>query len=223
MKKRILMAGMLLTAAIVFGGCGQENTARAQQESTGQTMEAEAPKTQKQETTEERADVTDPGQENTGIASSEITEEEAKSIAFQDAGIEEAQVTGVRVHQEYDDGREKYEVDFYADNREYDYDIDCSTGEILSKDSEIERDFGQGEVSQEAQEVAGTITREEALKIVLERVEGATEQDVRMELEKDDGYWRYEGEVYYNQREYEFELNAETGEVLEWSEEGIDD
>lgn len=223
MKKRILISGMLLTAAIVFGGCGQESAARTQQESTGQTMEAEAPKTQKQETTEERADVTDSGQENTGTASSKITEEEAKSIAFQDAGIEEAQVTGVRVHQEYDDRREKYEVDFYADNREYDYDIDCGTGEILSKDSEIERDFGQGEVLQGSQEVSGTITREEALKIVLERVEGATEQDVRMELEKDDGYWRYEGELYYNQREYEFELNAETGEVLEWSEEGIDD
>lgn len=223
MKKRILISGMLLTAAIIFGGCGQESAARTQQESTGQTMKAEAPKTQKQETTEEGADVTHSGKENTATASSEITEEEAKSIAFQDAGIEEAQVTGVRVHQEYDDGREKYEVDFYVDNREYDYDIDCGTGEILSKDSEIERDFGQGEASQGTQEVSGTIIREEALKIVLERVEGATEQDVRMELEKDDGYWRYEGDIYYNQREYEFELNAETGEVLEWSEEGIDD
>ena len=208
MKKRILISGMLLTAAIIFGGCGQESAARTQQESTGQTMKAEAPKTQKQETTEEGADVTHSGKENTATASSEITEEEAKSIAFQDAGIEEAQVTGVRVHQEYDDGREKYEVDFYADNREYDYDIDCGTGEILSKDSEIERDFGQGEASQGTQEVSGTITREEALKIVLERVEGATEQDVRMELEKDDGYWRYEGDIYYTQREYEFELNA---------------
>ena len=29
----------------------------------------------------------------------------------------------------------------------------------------------------------------------------------------------YEGEIYYNQTEYEFELNAQTGEVLEWSEE----
>lgn len=223
MKKRILISGMILTAAIIFGGCGQESAARTQQESTGQTMEAEAPKTQKQETTEEGADVTHSGKENTATASSEITEEEAKSIVFQDAGIEEAQVTGVRVHQEYEDGREKYEVDFYADNREYDYDIDCGTGEILSKDSEIERDFGQGETSQGTQEVSGTITREEALKIVLERVEGATGQDVRMELEKDDGCWRYEGDIYYNQREYEFELNAETGEVLEWSEEGIDD
>ena len=42
----------------------------------------------------------------------------------------------------------------------------------MSKDSEIERDFGQGEASQGTQEVSGTITREEALKIVLERVEG---------------------------------------------------
>ena len=71
---------------------------RQQQESTGQTMETEAPKTKKQETTEEGRGSTDSGKGSTGTASSKITEEEAKSIAFQDAGIEEAQVTGVRVH-----------------------------------------------------------------------------------------------------------------------------
>lgn len=225
MKKRILISGMLLTAAIIFGGCGQESAARTQQESTGQTMKAEAPKTQKQETTEEGADVSaaDAGKENVGTVSSEITEEEAKSIALKDAGVEEAQVAGIRVNQEYDDGKQKYEVDFYVENREYDYDIDVVTGEILSVDFEIENDFLDGSVPKGQQETSGAIAREEALKIVLERVEGATEQDVRMELEKDDGYWKYEGEIYYNQREYEFELNGETGEVLEWSEEGIDD
>ena len=59
-------------------------------------------------------------------SASKLTEEEVKSIAFQDAGVEEANVTGIRIHQEYDDGREKYEIDFYVDNREYDYDIDSN-------------------------------------------------------------------------------------------------
>ena len=40
-----------------------------------------------------------------------------------------------------------------------------------------------------------------------------------MKLDHDDGYLKYEGEVYYNGVEYEFELNAQTGDVLEWSEE----
>lgn len=67
------------------------------------------------------------------------------------------------------------------------------------------------------------ISRDEAVKIVLAKVSGATEQNLEMELEKDDGYWKYDGEIKYNGREYEFELSAETGKILEWSNEPIDD
>lgn len=205
-----------MTAAILMGGCGQNEGAKTQQESTGQVMEAKAPKTQKENT--EKNDVSK--EEN---SASKLTEEEVKSIAFQDAGVEESQVTKIRVHQEYDDGRDKYEVDFYVDNREYDYDIDSNTGEILSKDSEIEDDFMNQDASGTQPTDSQVISKEKALEIVLARVEGAGEENVRMELEKEDKYWKYEGEILYNQREYEFELNGETGEILEWSEEGMND
>lgn len=205
-----------MTAAILMGGCGQNEGAKTQQESTGQVMEAKAPKTQKENT--EKNDVSK--EEN---SASKLTEEEVKSIAFQDAGVEESQVTKIRVHQEYDDGRDKYEVDFYVDNREYDYDIDSNTGEILSKDSEIEDDFMNQDASGTQPTDGQVISKEKALEIVLARVEGAGEENVRMELEKEDKYWKYEGEILYDQREYEFELNGETGEILEWSEEGMND
>lgn len=205
-----------MTAAILMGGCGQNEGAKTQQESTGQVMEAKAPKTQKENI--EKNDVSK--EEN---SASKLTEEEVKSIAFQDAGVEESQVTRIRVHQEYDDGRDKYEVDFYVDNREYDYDIDSNTGEILSKDSEIEDDFMNQDASGTQPTDGQVISKEKALEIVLARVEGAGEENVRMELEKEDKYWKYEGEILYNQREYEFELNGETGEILEWSEEGMND
>lgn len=228
MKKRMLAASTILAAAILMGGCGQNEGAKTQQESTGQVMEAKAPKTQKENTSNDDASENAVAKENTTTvkeenSTSQLTEEEAKSIAFQDAGVEEANVTGIRIHQEYDDGREKYEIDFYVDNREYDYDIDSNTGEILSKDSEIEDDFENRGASETQQTDGNVLSREKALEIVLARVEGAGEENVRMELEKDDGYWKYEGEILYNQREYEFELNGETGEVLEWSEEGMDD
>jgi len=83
---------------------------------------------------------------------------------------------------------------------------------------------GQNEGAKTQQESTGqVISKEKALEIVLARVEGAGEENVRMELEKEDKYWKYEGEILYNQREYEFELNGETGEILEWSEEGMND
>ena len=51
------------------------------------------------------------------------------------------------------------------------------------------------------------------------KVPGATENDLRIELDYDDGRYRYEGDIIYQQVEYDFEINADTGEVIEWSEE----
>ena len=57
---------------------------------------------------------------------------------------------------------------------------------------------------------------EEAAALALERVSGATQNDLRMNLDFDDGYETYEGDIIYNQIEYEFEIDAATGKFLEW-------
>ena len=63
------------------------------------------------------------------------------------------------------------------------------------------------------------VSMDEAISIALGRVEGATEQDIRIELDYDDGRYKYEGEIIYQMREYDFEIDANTGTILEWSEE----
>ena len=66
------------------------------------------------------------------------------------------------------------------------------------------------------------ITEEEARRLALERVPDATENDIRIHLEWDDGIQVYDGEITCNQKEYDFEINADTGEFLEWSEDTAD-
>lgn len=66
------------------------------------------------------------------------------------------------------------------------------------------------------------ISAEEARRTALERVPGATESDIRIHLEMDDRIQVYDGEIIYNQKEYDFEIDAETGEILEWSEDTAD-
>lgn len=63
------------------------------------------------------------------------------------------------------------------------------------------------------------ISQEDASKLALDRVPGATERDLKIELDYDDGYYKYEGDIIYDQKEYEFEIDANTGAFLEWSEE----
>lgn len=158
------------------------------------------------------------GDSQSGASGGPITEAQAKEIALADAGVAEADVGSdfIRIRLERDDGRQVYEVDFYVGAAEYDYDIDAATGAILGRDYDIDDDFANTSSGISAPD--NRISQEEAVAIVLERVPGASAQNVRIELDEDDGRLKYEGEIYYNHVEYEFEINAGTGEILEWSE-----
>lgn len=153
-------------------------------------------------------------------AQAAVSEEEAKAIALKDAGLKETDVTGIRIKLEEDDGVLEYEVDFYAGNKEYDYDIDASTGKILSKDMEIEDDFqnngGSGNSAQTA------VTEAEAKKIALAKVPDATEKNIRIHLDYEDGKPVYEGSIVYGGMEYDFEIDASSGTILEWEQEKED-
>ena len=149
-----------------------------------------------------------------GTASA-VTEDEARKTALSDAGVTEEQITGIRVKKDHDDGRQVYDVEFYSDNKEYDYEIDASTGEILSSDFEIENDFNKDSAS----DLNPAVSQEEESAAALAKVQGASEKDLRIKLDDDDGKMIYEGDIYYNGTEYEFEIDAATGDFLEWSEE----
>lgn len=67
-----------------------------------------------------------------------ITQEQAKQAALQDAGITEAEVDALRISEGIEDGRQVYDVKFYVEDEEYDYEIDAQNGDILERDREIE-------------------------------------------------------------------------------------
>ena len=77
--------------------------------------------------------------------------------------------------------------------------------------------------TQNGQNSGGTanvaVSEADARAAALERVSGATDSDIRMELDYDDGQYIYEGDIIYNGKEYEFEIDANTGNFLKWSEE----
>lgn len=65
------------------------------------------------------------------------------------------------------------------------------------------------------------ISEAEAISIVLERVPGATADEITsLRLGRDDGMPEYEGKLLHGGLEYEFEIDAANGNLLEWE---IDD
>ena len=69
-------------------------------------------------------------------APSGISADRAKQIALSDAGVSGASFTTVELYT--DDGVRVYEIEFKVGNVEYDYDIDASSGAIISSSSEID-------------------------------------------------------------------------------------
>ncbi len=66
-----------------------------------------------------------------------IGKDAAKAKALAHAGLQASQVTFTQCELDRDDGRQVYEIEFWAQNhREYEYEIDAYTGAVLSFSSE---------------------------------------------------------------------------------------
>lgn len=65
-----------------------------------------------------------------------IGTKKATAIALKNAGITKSQARNIYAEYECEDGRIIYEIEFIYGNTEYEYDIDASTGKILSYDIE---------------------------------------------------------------------------------------
>ena len=105
-------------------------------------------------------------------------------------------------------------MEFYTQNyEEYDYEIDAYTGAIISFDYDAEYYSSQ-------QGSSSAITAEQAQQLALAQVPGASESDIRkFKTDHDDGMLLYEGEIIYDGMEYEFEIDAYSGFIREWSAE----
>ena len=219
-KLHLSLAGAALTA-LLLAGCTQASAASGTV-SAPKAMTTPAPQSEASpsESTASAPVAAPASQPTTNIAGSAdpnsgyIGEDAAKAAALEHAGLTEADLQAVVIRLDYDDGRQRYDVEFYtADYAEYDYEIDADTGRIMDVDYEIEDDF----LSEDTEGVE--ISEAEAEEIALEMVPGASSEDLHMKLERDDGRLIYEGDIRYDGMEYEFEINAENGKIISWESE----
>lgn len=146
-----------------------------------------------------------------------IGENKAKKIALKDAGLKASNVAGLRVVLDIDDDGEDptvYDVEFYAGTTEYDYEIDATSGVILSKDADAEHI----DTSTIHDSNSDLISENKAKKAALKHA-GFKESEVQyltVKLDRDDGVYEYEVEFYVDRLEYSYEINAVTGEIVSY-------
>lgn len=157
----------------------------------------------------------------TGCMSKGIDREEAVKTALKHAGLTENQITVVKNEKEIENGKSVYEIEFYTDDfQEYDYMIDGKNGTVISYDT----DFKNPPAKEPTASFEPFISEEEIKAKVLERVPGATIENIReFRSEREDGRMVYEGEILLGEKKYEFEVDASNGEIISWDEESIFD
>lgn len=162
--------------------------------------------------------------------------EGAKAAALADAGLKAEDVTFFKTESDWDDGRQIYEIEFYtSDGTEYDYEINAAGGQVISCDFDAEHNgkrtqagrqkASQGSSAGETSASADEITQDEAKAIALEQagLEESKVSRIRIHRDRDDGRTVYEGSFVSGETEYEFEISASDGRILEWDRESIYD
>lgn len=151
---------------------------------------------------------------NTNTSTGAVDEAKAQEIALAHAGVKAADATITKSKLDYDDGRQIYELEWYANGAKYDYEIAVATGEIVNSGYEAKTVVGTGN--------SVTVSEATAKQTALARVSGATEKDIyEWKLDYDDGRPEYEGKIIYGGTEYEFTIDAASGNVTEWEAETL--
>ena len=235
---------MLFTALLMSGcssyigsaGAGQTTDASQQisskqQSSEPQVAEQTSPETsetaQTQEITTLPAQGGQPVQtgqnpEQSAGQTGEITEQQALEIALSKAGLTEEDIRYLYIKRDWDDHRFVYDVEFMAAGIEYDFEILAADGQILGMDYDADHAAEWNAAGGAGGKGTGPlITQDEAKNTIAERIPGIDTASIYLEPDYEDGRWIYEGEAYYKETEYEFEIDGTSGQVIKWEQESI--
>ena len=148
---------------------------------------------------------------SSAFAASKISSKEAVNKALDNANLTKSKVTALEA--EYDDG--KYEIEFIKKSNGAEYSFEYSkTGKLLEKSVDYNRTPNYGEKKLSKADAKAKVISFGGFK-------KATLKDASVILDEDDGQVIYN--VYFSTStyNYEYEVHAATGKVLEYSKERI--
>lgn len=175
------------------------------------------------------------GGSKTGIIAA-ITQKDARKIALEDAGLTETEVTISAEKLDTENGVAVYEVDFVKGNVKYEYDINATTGAVYSKSSESTALPSTETAAQPSETAAAAANatvaptaenRSNNSYIGLERAKAIALSDAGLSAASvtfteakqdfDDGVPNYDLDFYTATHEYDYEINAKTGAIMDKS------
>ena len=143
---------------------------------------------------------------------SEISKQGAIEIALENANVKESDAARISAYLNLDDLKRKYEIEFVAGDYEYEYEIDADNGLIL--------DFSKEKIGLNVPAIpdpnSNEYIGEESAKQVAYDNAGVSEVSfVRVHLDSDDGIVYYDVEFRSGDYEYNYDIDAKSGALLE--------
>lgn len=171
-------------------------------------------------TKSQQNNVTVPGITHSGTASEKayISRSKALEIALSAANLTKSQLTHCEIDLDFEDGKMVYDVELKVGYKEYDFEIDAVTGEILKKE------FPVNTVTENPTDNSKFISKDEATAIALKAagIKAENAKQLKAELDRSDsGTYKYEVDFKYGIYEYEYDIDAVTGKIIK-SEKEID-
>ena len=154
---------------------------------------------------------------STAGSAGSLTSDEAAAIALAHAGISSSDALGLRVKLDRDDGITLYEVDFRCSGVEYEYDIKADDGSILKAEQDVDDDWTVSSAPVQAPVTSSSsiLTAQEAEDIALAHagISASDAYSLKCKLDWEDGVQVYEVEFKSGRMEYEYEINAASGDI----------
>ena len=155
---------------------------------------------------------------NSTAQSQEDSLDTAKAAALKDAGLSESDVTFKKTELDHSHGTQVYDIEFYTSDTKYDYEIDASNGTVLEKNIEqfqSRTNPTDSTINNSSNDYIGV---DRAKEIALNHAQ-LSESDVQFakaKLENDDGEVEYEIEFYSGRTEYDYTIDAVSGNIIEY-------
>ena len=174
-----------------------------------------------------------------------ISVETAKTAALSDAGVNKKNVTFTKTKLENEDSVPIYDIEFYTKKAEYDYEIDAVSGLVTSKSTERYTATNKNRIDDDKNNDTGSsaasgnsssggsydsgssysgdyIGVSKAKSIALSRAGLSSANWIHAYLDYDDGRAVYELEFVTSNYEYDVEIDARTGSVLDFDKDHRD-
>lgn len=149
-------------------------------------------------------------------AATKLTADQALEIALKDAALTKEQIHDLDVELDNDGGAVHYDVDFEVNDKDYDYEIDAESGNILKKDVPKAPAAAPTSSSSSSSSSSKNIGRTKARDIALKHAGLSASQvrDLEVELDKEGGKSHYDVDFEKDGYDYDYEIDAESGKIL---------